>query len=126
MTTELAEPVAIDADSRHAIVSRHLLADGVLVRIAGNLSGTTVAHELRAALLAPLTSACRDVLVDAAGVGAVDDEALAVLLAAQSFVELAGRRFALSVCSPELRQALDAAGLTGELAMLGAPGTRRR
>lgn len=76
-------------------VERVHLSDGVLVRLAGAL-GEAQLPRLRRALLTPLARDCRDVVVDAAGLTAIDDCALAVLLAGRVWAEDNGTRFLLS------------------------------
>src|SRR6266576_914751 len=57
------------------------LADGLVVRLAGVLGAAEV-PALRQALLRPRPAACRDLLVDAGGVDAIDRESLNVIAVA--------------------------------------------
>jgi anti-anti-sigma regulatory factor len=93
------------------------LADGRLVRLAGALTGE-VLPQLRLALLAPLPADCRDVVVDAGEVTELDDEAIAVLLAALPWTEAAGARLLVSRSSAEFDATLVALGLFGEFPRL--------
>ncbi len=88
-----------------ATVGSAELADGRMVRIAGEVDGTHLVA-LRSALLSPLPPGCRDVVVDAGGVRAICDDAIAVLLAAPMWAESCGGRLLLSQSSPALDGAL--------------------
>jgi anti-anti-sigma regulatory factor len=81
------------------------LADGKLVQLSGRL-GRAELPALRLALLTPLFEDCRDVVVDAGEVESVDDEAVAVLVAAEEWARYAGARLLLSRAAPALEQAL--------------------
>ncbi|HVB26950.1 MAG TPA: STAS domain-containing protein [Mycobacteriales bacterium] len=99
------------------------LADGLVIRLSGHLGhGDTDA--LRAALLTPRPRGCDDVLVDAGDVAAVDDDALAVLLAAPAFAAQTGGRLTLTRSSAALSGTLDAIGLADALPVLGPVGLR--
>jgi len=93
------------------------LADGMLVRLGGTLSGHQL-PQLRDALLAPLDEGCRDVVVDAGEVTAINDEAIAVLLAARIWAEDHGARMMLSRSAPALESSLEELEMTGALPRL--------
>jgi anti-anti-sigma regulatory factor len=95
------------------------LADGMLVRLGGTLSGRQL-PELRDALLAPLEEGCRDVVVDAGEVTAINDEAIAVLLAARVWAEDHGARMMLSRSAPALESTLEELEITGALPRLSS------
>ena len=75
--------------------------DRVRVVLSGVLDLAAVPL-LRAALLAPIPLHCRRVEVDAGGVTRVDDEALAVLLAAVPWTLAAGARLGYTSVSEQL------------------------
>lgn len=81
------------------------LADGKLVQLSGRI-GRDELPALRLALLMPLFDECHDIVVDAGDVVAVDDEAVAVLVAAEEWASYAGARLLLSRAAPALEQAL--------------------
>lgn len=93
------------------------LDDGVLVQLTGELGGEQLA-ELRLLLLTPLAPGCRDVVVDAGGVTAVDAATLAVLVAARQWAEDHDVRFRLSRTSAALELALREHGLSEGLPRL--------
>jgi anti-anti-sigma regulatory factor len=95
------------------------LADGLLVRLGGTLTGSQL-PELRDALLTPLEDGCRDVIVDAGDVTAINDDAIAVLLAARVWAEDHGARMLLSRTAPALESTLEELQITGALPRLGA------
>jgi anti-anti-sigma regulatory factor len=95
------------------------LADGLLVRLGGTLT-TTELPELRDALLTPLDDGCRDVVVDAGEVTAINDEAIAILLAARVWAEDHGARMLLSRTAPALESTLEELEITGALPRLTA------
>jgi anti-anti-sigma regulatory factor len=98
------------------------LADGKLVQLSGRIGREELAA-LRLALLTPLFDDCRDVVIDAGDVVAVDDEAIAVLVAAEEWATYAGARLLLSRAAPVLEQALadlDFSNRIPRLAALGA------
>ena len=101
------------------------LADGMLVRLGGTLSGAHL-PELRDALLAPLDEGCRDVVVDAGEVTEINDDALAVLLAARIWAEDHGARMMLSRSAPALESTLEELAITGALPRLSAMPAQRR
>ncbi len=102
------------------------LADGKLVQLSGRIGREELAA-LRLALLTPLFDYCRDVVIDAGDVVAVDDEAVAVLVAAEEWATYAGARLLLSRAAPVLEQALadlDFANRIPRLTELGAQSPR--
>jgi anti-anti-sigma regulatory factor len=90
------------------------LADGLLVRLGGTLT-TSELPELRGALLSPLEDGCRDVVVDAGELTSINDEALAILLAARIWAEDHGARMMLSRTAPALESTLEELAITGAL-----------
>jgi anti-anti-sigma factor len=102
-------------------VRAHRLGDGLVVRLSGVLDDQAV-PALRLALLSPLPSGCRDVLVDSGAVEMLDDGALAVLVAGASWARSAGCRFALSAVSAPLAQQIDTLELAAVLPALGPTG----
>ena len=114
-------PASARRDSRpEASVRAHRLGDGLVVRLSGVLDGQAV-PDLRRELLSPLPTGCADVLVDTAGVVAVDDDALAVLVAGSSWARSAGCRFALSSVSAPVAVQIETLELAEVLPTLGAP-----
>jgi anti-anti-sigma factor len=95
------------------------LADGKLVRLTGSLNGAQL-PALREALLSPLDETCRDVIVDAGDVTSVDDDALAVLLAARVWADDNGARMLLSRSAPPLEATLEELAISGALPRLSA------
>ena len=95
------------------------LADGLLVRLSGTLAGSELPH-LRDALLTPLEDGCRDVVVDAGQLTGINDDALAVLLAARVWAEDHGARMLLSRSAPALESTLEELEITGALPRLGS------
>jgi anti-anti-sigma regulatory factor len=85
------------------------LADGKLVQLAGRI-GKAELPALRRALLAPLVVGCLDVVIDAGEVIAIDDEAIAVVVAAEEWTSYAGARLLLSRATPAFEQALSDLG----------------
>lgn len=81
------------------------LADGKLVQLSGRI-GRDELPALRLALLMPLFDECHDIVVDAGDVVAVDDDAVAVLVAAEEWASYAGARLLLSRVAPALEMAL--------------------
>src|SRR3954470_1360452 len=106
-------------------VSSTRMADGLLVRLAGEL-GTETLTDLRSTLLSPLPADCRDVVVDAGDVSDVEFEALAVVFAAWAWAEEQGARFLLSRTSAEFDAVLVDNGVAEDLPRLSelpsAPG----
>ena len=95
------------------------LADGMLVRLGGTLSEQDL-PQLRDALLGPLEDSCRDVVVDAGELTAIDDDAIAVLLAARIWAEDHGARMLLSRSAPALESTLEELEITNALPRLGS------
>jgi len=93
------------------------MADGLLVRLAGEL-GTETLTDLRSTLLSPLPDGCRDVVVDAGDVTAVEFEALALVFAAWAWAEDHGARFLLSRASAEFEAVLEDNGVSEDLPRL--------
>jgi len=102
------------------------LADGKLVQLCGRV-GQAELPALRLALLAPLFAGCRDVVIDAGEVVAVDDEVIAVVAAAEEWATYAGARLLLSRATPVFEQALSELGFASgirRLSDLGAEDPR--
>ena len=95
-TTRLAAPGPARGE---VLVERTM--DRVRVVLSGVLDLAAV-PVLRAALLAPIPLACRRVEVDAGGITRVDDEALAVLLAAVPWTLAAGASLGYTSVSEQL------------------------
>ena len=95
------------------------LADGKLVQLSGRI-GHDELPALRLALLTPLFDDCHDVVIDAGEVVAIDDEAVAVLVAAEEWATYAGARLLLSRTAPVLEQALTELGFDGRIHRLAA------
>lgn len=109
-------------DPTTGVVNCVHLADGKLVQLSGRIGQGELAA-LRLALLTPLFDDCRDVVIDAGDVESVDDEAIAVLIAAEEWATYAGARLLLSRAAPVVEQALadlDFAHRIPRLAKLGA------
>jgi anti-anti-sigma factor len=109
------------AASGEASVRTHRLGDGLVVRLSGVLDGQAV-PALRQELLGPLPTRCTDVLVDAAHVVDLTDDALAVLLAGSSWAGASGARFALSAVSPAVAAVIEELDLGATLPTLDAAG----
>lgn len=103
------------------LVSCTKLADGMVVRLAGELGDEQLAA-LRDALLRPAGADIRDVVVDAGDVYAVSPAALAVLVAAHEWAVTGGRRFMLSRTSEAIEDALADCGIDAGLPRLHALG----
>jgi anti-anti-sigma regulatory factor len=101
------------------------LADGKLVQLAGRL-GHAELPALRLALLTPLFDECRDIVVDAGEVDYVEDEAIAVLIAAEEWATYAGARLLLSRSAPAFEQALLDLDLADRIPRLSQLGTAAR
>ncbi|MDX6207399.1 MAG: anti-sigma factor antagonist [Frankiales bacterium] len=97
--------------------------DGVLVRLDGALDAAS-APQLRTALLSVRPAGCDDVIIDAAGVTAVDDDALAVLLAAGAWAVDTGARLGFSRMSDVLRAEISMLDISMLLPMLAPAGER--
>jgi anti-anti-sigma factor len=104
-------------------VTAVLTGDGLLVRLSGALDVVS-APALRAALLGVRPVGCDDVVVDAGDVTAVDDSALAVLLAAGTWVVDTGGRLSFVRMSSTLRREVAQLGLERLLPMLEPVGER--
>ena len=102
-----------------AAVNRTRMADGLLVRLAGEFGADQVA-QLRSVLLAALPAECRDVVVDAGDVTDIALESLAVVFAGWAWAEESGARFLLSRTSPAFEAALAANGVADDLPRLTA------
>jgi len=100
-------------------IDAHRVGNGLVVRLSGVLDGQAV-PALRRELLAPLPNACRDVFIDAGTVTALDDEALAVLVAGSSWARSTGARFAFSAASTPVLLQIDALDLDAVLPVLGS------
>jgi anti-anti-sigma regulatory factor len=98
------------------------LADGKLVQLSGRL-GQAQLSALRLALLTPLFAGCQDVVIDAGEVLAVEDEAVAVMVAADEWATSAGARLLLSRVTPVVEQALSDLGFSDRLQRLADLGT---
>lgn len=92
-------------DSQTGSVNCVHLADGKLVQLSGHV-GQAELPALRLALLTPLFQDCRDVVVDAGEVESIDDDAIAVLVAADEWATYAGARLLLSRAAPVVEHAL--------------------
>jgi anti-anti-sigma regulatory factor len=97
--------------------------DGVLVRLDGALDADS-AGQLRNALLSVRPAGCDDVIIDAAGVTDVDDDALAVLLAAGAWAIDTGARLGFSRMSDCLRAEIAMLDISMLLPMLAPAGER--
>jgi anti-anti-sigma factor len=104
-------------------VTTVLTDDGLLVRLSGVLD-IAATPALRASLLGVRPAGCDDVVVDADGVLAVDDAALAVLLAAGTWVADTGGRLSFVRMSETLRREVAQLGLERLLPMLESVGER--
>src|SRR6478672_5639039 len=93
------------------------MADGLLVRLAGEL-GTETLKDLRTTLLSPLPADCRDVVLDAGDVTDLEVEALAVVFAAWAWAEEHGARFLLSRTSAAFDAFLADNGVSDDLPRL--------
>lgn len=98
-------------------------SDGMFVRVAGELDGQSLS-QLRSALLRTRPEQCRDVIVDAGAVTYVDDNALAVLVAASAWAANSGASISYSRMSETLRTQVDALDLHAAMPMLAPIGTR--
>ena len=102
-------------------VTTTLMADGLLVQLAGELSHEHLS-DLRTTLLAPLPQQCRDVVIDAGQVTDVDLDALAIVFAAWAWAEEHGARFLLSRTSAAFEDALELNGVVDDLPRLSELG----
>lgn len=97
--------------------------DGVLVRLGGSFDADSV-PQLRSALLTTRPAGCDDVIIDAGGVSKVDDDALAVLLAAGAWAVDTGARLGFSRMSDVLRDEIANLDISMLLPMLAPAGQR--
>ena len=109
-------------DANTGTVNCMHLADGKLVQLSGRL-GPSELPALRLALLTPLFDDCRDVVIDAGEVESVDDEAIAVLVAAEEWATYAGARLLLSRSAPAVEQALADLDMADRIPRLSPLGT---
>ncbi|MFL6241019.1 MAG: STAS domain-containing protein [Actinomycetes bacterium] len=98
------------------------LSDGLVLRLSGEL-GADDARALRELLLRPQAAACRDVLVDAGGVRAIDREPLSVIAVASRLATATGWRLSFTRLSAAVTGAAEIFGVSGRLSLLGPPGT---
>jgi anti-anti-sigma regulatory factor len=105
------------------VVEVTTLADGLVVRLAGAL-GAAEARALREVLLRPRPAACRDVLVDAGDVDAIEREPLTVIAAASRLATATGRRLSFTRLSDAVSCAAESFGVRAGLTLLGPPGSR--
>ena len=117
--TDLHTMSAQAIDSTVGTVNCVHLADGKLVQLSGRI-GHAELPALRLALLTPMFDDCHDVVIDAGEVVAIDDDAIAVLMAAEEWASYAGARLLLSRVSPALEQALDELDFTDRIQRLAA------
>lgn len=106
-----------------AEVSTLFTEDGVLVRLDGALSADSAA-QLRTALLSTRPAGCDDVIIDAGGVTRIDDEALAILMAAGAWAVDTGARLGFSRMADCVRDEVEALELAVLLPMLAPAGER--
>ena len=97
--------------------------DGVLVRLDGALDGSCV-DQLGRALLTTRPYGCDDVIIDGGGVTSVDEDALAVLLAAGAWAVDTGARLGFSRMSDVLRDEVATLDISMLLPMLAPAGER--
>jgi anti-anti-sigma regulatory factor len=97
------------------------LADGKLVQLTGSV-GRAELPALRLALLAPLFAGCCDVVIDAGEVVEINDEAIAVVVAAEEWATYAGARLLLSRTTPAFEQALSELGFADGIRRLADVG----
>jgi anti-anti-sigma regulatory factor len=111
------------AETVTGVVDVMTLADGIVVRLAGAF-GTGEAGLLREALLRPRPAACNDILVDAGGIQSIDDDALAVLVAASAWASTTGGQLSFTRMSDELVAAANGLGVLRRMPVLAPPGAR--
>jgi anti-anti-sigma regulatory factor len=97
--------------------------DGVLVRLDGALDASCVT-QLGRALLTTRPYGCDDVVIDGGGVTSVDEEALAILMAAGAWAVDTGARLGFSRMSDCLRDEVDTLDIAMLLPMLAPAGER--
>ena len=100
-----------------AAVTSTRMADGLLVRLSGELNDEAVTN-MRTTLLAPLPADCRDIVIDAGDVTDLDFDALAIVFAAWAWAEEHGARFLLSRTSEEFESFLADNGVADDLPRL--------
>ncbi len=99
------------------------LADGLVVRLAG-VMGAAEARTLRETLLRPRPAACRDVIVDAGDVDAIEREPLTVLAVATRLAAATGRQLTFTRLSEAMTSTAQRFGVAGGFTLLGPPGSR--
>jgi len=104
-------------------VNATVLADGIVVRLAGSLDAASL-PDLRASLLATRPDGCDDVLVDAGQVTEVHERALAVLVAAAQWAAESGGRLQFAALSQPLLDTADYFDVADLLPRLPGPGGR--
>jgi anti-anti-sigma regulatory factor len=104
-------------------VNASVLADGIVVRLAGSLDAASL-PDLRASLLAIRPDGCDDVLVDAGQVTEVHERALAVLVAAAQWASQTGGRLQFAALSQPLLDTADYFDVADLLPRLPGPGGR--
>jgi anti-anti-sigma factor len=107
-----------------ATVEVSAMADGMVVRLRGRLDAGT-APALRDVLLRVRPDGCDDILVDAGAVESVDDDALAVLIAAPLWAEATGGRLAYTRVARPLAEVALSAGVMDLLPPIAPPGQRQ-
>ncbi|MDX6228239.1 MAG: anti-sigma factor antagonist [Frankiales bacterium] len=110
------------AAQNSTVVATHTV-DGVLVRLDGAFDADS-GPQLRTALLSVRPAGCDDVIIDAGGVTTVDDDALAILLAAGAWAVDTGARLGFSRMSDCLRDEIAALDISMLLPMLAPAGER--
>ncbi len=96
------------------------MADGLIVHLSGALTAADL-PQIRRALLMPMPTCCRDIIIDAGEVSTADDYAVAALVAARDWARASGRRFSASRVSDSLWDVMDELDLPDVLAPLGPP-----
>jgi anti-anti-sigma regulatory factor len=100
-----------------------LTDDGMVVQLSGAL-GSDALPSLRQALLVTRPAGCDDVVIDADGVTSIDENALAVLLAAGAWAVDTGARLGFSRMSETLRTEIAFLDISMLLPMLAPIGER--
>jgi anti-anti-sigma regulatory factor len=104
-------------------VDATVLADGIVVRLAGSLDAESL-PQLRSTLLRDRPAGCDDVLVDAGHVTEVHERALAVLLAAADWAAETGGRMRFAAMSPAFVSTAEYFDVLDLLPRLPGPGGR--